>query len=122
MHVLIVNESKSLRTSLVHVFFAISPKIVVVQAPNGRQGLKEMTTQAFDFIITDLEMEGGDGETFIKHIKSSRLLKKKPIIVYSSREFSDDGYDNVIFVNKAFTPVLELAKIIKELIFKGGLS
>jgi len=117
MKVLIVDESPEVRMNLALVLNGLSPRIAVTEALNGKLALHALTRNAYDFIITELDMEGGSGETFIAHLKFSRLLKEKPIVVYSDRDFDDSKYDNIVHIFKALTPLAELHTIIKELIF-----
>ncbi len=115
---LIVDNSEATRRTIVHILNALSPLIKYKEVQNGKQALKAMTKEAFDFIITDLEMEGGTGEVFIHHLRSSKILQKKPIIIYSSKFYEEDLSDNIVYLNKGITDIRELGKIIKELIFK----
>jgi two-component system chemotaxis response regulator CheV len=43
-----------------------------------------MTQKKVDLILTDLEMPGMDGTTFLHHLKNNPILSKKPILIYSS--------------------------------------
>src|SRR5262249_42565919 len=60
------------------------PQDEVREAPEGRQALSEMSQKKVDLIITDLEMPGMDGQTFLGHLKANPLLSKKPVLVFSS--------------------------------------
>jgi len=57
-----------------------------------------MAQKKVDFIITDLQMPGMDGQTFLRKVRSNNILKQKPVLVLSSsdtsalrEEFQDDG-------------------------------
>ena len=118
MRALIVDSSKAIRAGLSRTLLSLSPLIRVTEAENGKQALKAMTQEAFDLIIADLEMEGGSGAVFIKHLQDSRLLKNKPIIIYSATPYFEQTADNIVVVSKTLTPMVELSTIIKELVFK----
>ena len=118
MNVLIADENTTIRRNLVMIFKALSPNMRVVEVLNGKSALHALTQNTYGFIVTELDMTGGSGEVFIKHLVASKLLRHKPIIVYSNKEFDDTGLENIIYVHKELTPVSELGKIIKELMFK----
>ena len=118
MNVLVVDDSLQIRKGLVSVFTALSPMINVKEAQNGKQALKCMTTDHFEFIITDLEMEGGSGDVFIKHLQTSKVLKSKPIFIYSSTPYQETDADNIFYFDKNLVSLFELGNIIKEFIFK----
>jgi CheY-like chemotaxis protein len=42
-----------------------------------------MKTQRIDLIITDLAMEGMDGDSFLRLLKRNAILAKKPVLVLS---------------------------------------
>jgi len=118
MRALVVDNSQATRAVLSKILLSLSPLIKVTEAENGKQALRAMTKEMFDLIITDLEMEGGSGAVFIKHLQDSRLLKNKPIIIYTSTPYFEETADNIVVVSKTLTPMAELSTIIKELIFK----
>lgn len=118
MKVLIVDDSLVVRRSIARMFNALSLEIELVEAENGKQALKALTMNIFDFIVTDLEMDGGAGENFIHHLQNSSMLRKKPVIVYSSKEYAETLPENIMYVNKGSTSIVELGRVVKELIFK----
>ena len=118
MNVLIVDDSVEVRKGLSGVFHDLSPLIRIKEAQNGRQALNTMTSERFDLITTDLEMEGGTGEVFIQHLQKSRILKKKPIIIYSDKPYVETEADNIFYINKTATPMSELGNIVREIVFK----
>ena len=118
MRVLIADNSKESREKIVGIFREFSPDIIIREVENGKQALRALTENSYDVIVTELEMEGGDGIVFIQHLQNSRLLKYKPIIIYSDQGYYETTVDNMLFVSKIATPHRELAEIIRELIFK----
>jgi DNA-binding response OmpR family regulator len=47
---------------------------------NAKAALEEMSTQKFDFIISDLEMPGMDGFEFIKRVRAEKNTSTVPIL------------------------------------------
>ena len=58
--------------------------LVIREAEDGRSALAEMTQKKVDLIITDLEMPGMDGHTFLRLVRNNPVLKQKPIIILSA--------------------------------------
>lgn len=85
MKFLIVDDSITVRSMVRQMLKNEFSESVVVEASDGKLAFKELTKESFDFIITDFEMEGVDGASFISKVKSNKLLAKKTIIFFTSR-------------------------------------
>jgi CheY-like chemotaxis protein len=92
------------------------PEVVIREAEDGKAAMTEMSQKKVDLIITDLEMPGMDGRTFLRKMRSNALLKTKPVMVLSGnitpdllREFMEDPY--IWFLEKPATPeeIVEIA-------------
>lgn len=90
--ILIVDDSKTIRTSLT---FTLSKEgYEVVAAEDGEIGISRLN-ELFDqqrkpaMIITDINMPNMDGITFIKEVKKLDAFKFIPIVVLST-ESQDD--------------------------------
>lgn len=59
------------------------PGAVIHEAQDGKNGLAVMKTHKVDLIVTDLQMEGMDGDSFLHLIKRNGVLAKKPVLVLS---------------------------------------
>jgi two-component system chemotaxis response regulator CheY len=81
--ILIIDDSRTFRGILRRTFEKAFPGDIVREAEDGKQALSQMTHQKVDLIVTDLEMPGMDGMTFLKHLKGNPLLAKKPVLVIS---------------------------------------
>jgi len=82
---LIIEDSPTLRGIVRRALEKGFPKDVIREAEEGRQALSEMSQKKVDLIITDLEMPGMDGRTFLNSLKSNPILSKKPVLVFSSK-------------------------------------
>jgi CheY-like chemotaxis protein len=82
--ILIIEDSTTLRNILRRALEKGFPNDTIREATEGREALAEMSQRKVDLIITDLEMPGMDGQTFLTHLKSNPLLSKKPVLVFSS--------------------------------------
>lgn len=68
----------------------------ILEAQNGREGLKRARDHWVDLILTDLNMPEMDGLNFIEELKVDEVLRSIPIIV-----ISQEGRDKM--VNKAMS-------------------
>lgn len=82
--ILIIEDSTTLRNVIRRALEKGFPNDEIREATEGRQALSEMSQKKVDLIITDLEMPGMDGHTFLTHLKGNPLLSKKPVLVFSS--------------------------------------
>jgi CheY-like chemotaxis protein len=55
----------------------------VHEAADGKAGLAIMKANKVDLIVTDLQMEGMDGDSFLHLLKRNGVLAKKPVLVLS---------------------------------------
>ncbi len=54
------------------------------EARDGKEALEIVRNNQIDLLLTDLNMPNMDGETLLKHVKSSPRLTDIPVIVISS--------------------------------------
>lgn len=80
--ILVVEDNDELRYFL---STALSTHYKIIEAENGKVGLKLALEKQPDFIITDIMMPEMDGITMIKHIKSDNAICHIPIIILSAR-------------------------------------
>src|SRR5262245_46520836 len=59
------------------------PGAQIHEAQDGKSGLAIMKVHKIDLIVTDLQMEGMDGDSFLHLIKRNGVLAKKPVLVLS---------------------------------------
>lgn len=118
MKILVVDDSFTVRRAFWRTIHSIDPLIETIEAENGKAALKALTMNKVDLIITDLEMEGGSGIDFVKHIGSSSLLKNKPIIIYSGKDPASPLPENVIYVSKSEITPVGMEHMIKEIMNK----
>lgn len=80
--ILVVEDNDELRYFLVTT---LSAHYNVIEAENGKVGLRLAAEKQPDFIITDIMMEEMDGITMIRHIKADKNICHIPIIILSAR-------------------------------------
>jgi two-component system chemotaxis response regulator CheY len=83
-NILVIEDSATIRHMLRRILEANFPGCVIREAQDGRSAMTEMSNKKVDLILTDLQMPGMDGQTFLKKLLDNPILKKKPVIVLSS--------------------------------------
>lgn len=81
--VLLIEDSPTVRGYLRKVLIDEFPGAEIREAEEGRAAFRELSKGAADLIVTDLEMPGMDGHTFLARMRAHGLLKHKPILVMS---------------------------------------
>ena len=88
-HILIVDDSKTVRNLV--AFIMKKEGFKVTTAENGLDGLEKLySMEQVDLIITDVNMPGMDGFTFIKNLREQEAYRDTPIIVLSTESRDKD--------------------------------
>lgn len=117
-HVLLIEDSPTIRHYVRRTLEKALPNCVIREAEDGRDAISEMSQKKVDLIITDLQMPGMDGHTFLRMIRKNNLLKQKPVLVFSSSDWAglraEFGADSCMeFLPKPASPEQILAAIEK---------
>ena len=83
MRVLLIEDSPTIRKYLKAWLSTELPQAEVLEAEDGKTGFRELGRQSVQLIITDLNMPGMDGLTFLEKLRSNSILKRKPVLVLS---------------------------------------
>jgi two-component system chemotaxis response regulator CheY len=90
-----------------------------LEAKDGKEALELAKTHEVELLVTDLNMPNMDGQSLLKHIKSSPKLSELPVLIISSA--SNDAKESGLLdmgafaiLGKPVTPA-SLAKIIEKL-------
>ena len=88
-NVLVVEDSPTMRQLMV---FALKPirGFQIVEANDGVDGLKKLSAQKFDLIVTDINMPIMDGLKLVKRIRSDETHKDVPIIIITTEGSTED--------------------------------
>ena len=87
--ILLIEDSPTIRHQVRRILEKEMPECEIREAEDGKNAISEMAQKKVDFIITDLNMPGMDGRTFLRMIRKNNLLKQKPVLVFSSGDTSD---------------------------------
>jgi two-component system chemotaxis response regulator CheY len=104
-NILLIEDSPTIRNMIRRILQKNFPDCLIREAADGREALSEMSNKKVDLIITDLQMPGMDGQTFLKILHKNPLLKTKPVVVLSSSissQLREDlkGYESVRLLAK----------------------
>jgi two-component system chemotaxis response regulator CheY len=86
---LVVEDSPMMRQLIVFALTRIK-NITVTEADDGIVGLKKLTTDRFDLIITDINMPIMDGLKLVRKIRSDERHKDVPVIVITTEGADED--------------------------------
>lgn len=81
---LLVEDSPTVRQFVKSVLLQAFPGAETIEADDGRKALAAMKSSHISLIVTDLQMPGMDGMSFIQLLHNNTILRKKPVIVLSA--------------------------------------
>lgn len=86
---LLVEDSATVRQFVKAVLNQAFPGAEMIEADDGRAALAAMKSSRISLIVTDLQMPGMDGLSFVQLLRNNAVLKKKPVIVLSGAVTED---------------------------------
>ena len=118
--ILICEDSAVVRIYVKRTLLGAYPEAKIHEAADGKAGLDVMKANKVDLIITDLQMDGMDGDSFLRLIKRNAVLGKKPVLVLSGMITEEirleyAGRPEVLFLAKPATSD-QLSKAVGELL------
>lgn len=87
--VLVVEDSPTMRQLIVFALRRISG-FQIVEANDGVDGLKKLSTEKFDLIITDINMPIMDGLKLVSMVRNDPNYKDTPIIIITTEGATED--------------------------------
>ena len=87
--VLIVEDSPTMR-QLLRFALRRLPDVEVVEASDGMDGLRKVTSDEFDLALVDINMPVMDGLKLISMIRSEQRLAEMPIAVITTEGAQED--------------------------------
>jgi two-component system, chemotaxis family, chemotaxis protein CheY len=86
---LVVEDSPMMRQLLVFALHRVK-NLQVTEAEDGVDGLRKLSNQKFDLVITDINMPIMDGLKLVRRIRSDDKYKDVPIIIITTEGGSED--------------------------------
>lgn len=87
--VLIVEDSPTMRQLISFALKRIR-EIRIVEASDGVDGLKKLSTEKFDLILTDINMPVMDGLKLVSLVRNDVNYKNTPIVVITTEGAQED--------------------------------
>lgn len=87
--VLVVEDSPIMRQLIVFALKRI-PEFQIVEANDGVDGLKKLSAEKFDLILTDINMPIMDGLKLVSMVRNDPNYKETPIIVITTEGAIED--------------------------------
>jgi two-component system chemotaxis response regulator CheY len=81
--VLIIEDSATVRTFLKYWLANSFPSVEILEAEDGKAAFHALGRNSVHLIISDLNMPGMDGFTFLEKLRANSVLKRKPVMVLS---------------------------------------
>lgn len=101
--ILVVDDSVTMRRFLRAAFERGIPGARLLEAEDGKTALRVLTGSRVDLIVTDLQMPGMDGQSFVQMLRRNGLLKKKPVLIVTGeadagleKRISEDAFSALI--------------------------
>lgn len=80
---LLVEDSATVRHYVKQVLSQGYAGCEVIEAEDGKAALTAMKSSRVSLIVTDLQMPGMDGMSFVQLLRNNAVLKRKPVLVLS---------------------------------------
>jgi two-component system chemotaxis response regulator CheY len=120
--ILIVEDSATMRSLLASTLAELGPAVEVSQAQSGFEALRCLPRDAFDLIVTDINMPDINGLELVSFVKGNAAYRAIPLIIVSTEGSERDqsrglelGAD--AYLVKPFEPE-QLLRIARELLGK----
>ena len=119
--ILIVEDSPTMRQLLAFALRRLK-EVEIVEAQDGMDGLRKVTSDHFDLALVDINMPVMDGLKLISLIRGEESLKAMPIIVITTEGAREDreralalGADEYLTKPIQANKVLQVAKSLLKL-------
>lgn len=86
---LVVEDSPTMRQLIVFALRRIKD-LNIVEANDGVDALRKMTTTKFDIVLTDINMPIMDGLKLVKRLRDDAIYKVVPIVIITTEGAAED--------------------------------
>jgi two-component system chemotaxis response regulator CheY len=111
--VLVVEDSPTMRQLIVFALKRIR-NLHIEEAGDGVGGLKKLSAQKFDLVVTDINMPIMDGLKLVSLIRNDPQYKDVPVVVITTEESTEDR-DRALALgaNEYITKPIQTARILE---------
>jgi len=112
-NVLVVEDSPTMRQLIVFALKRVRG-LNIVEANDGVDGLKKISTEKFDLILTDINMPIMDGLKLVSLVRNDPNYKNVPIVIITTEGANEDKERAMaIGANDYITKPIQTIKIIE---------
>ncbi|HKK01326.1 MAG TPA: response regulator [Desulfuromonadales bacterium] len=110
--VLVVEDSPTMRQLIVFALKRIR-ELTIVEANDGVDGLKKLSTESFDLIFTDINMPIMDGLKLVGLVRKDSQYSQVPIVIITTEGADEDRQRALALgANAYITKPIQTGKII----------
>jgi CheY-like chemotaxis protein len=104
--ILLVEDDNTLRGAIRDKINQARPDCRVVECADGSEARHRLDNQAFQCVITDINMPKLGGQGVIKYARSSKMNATTPLIIITGNPDASltKGHDHVLMIAKPFRP------------------
>jgi two-component system chemotaxis response regulator CheY len=90
LRALVVDDSAAMRRNLMYALSRLGQQVECVEAQDGAEGLRKFHGEAFDLVLTDINMPLMDGLKLVSHIRRGGVRSQVPIVVITTESSEED--------------------------------
>jgi len=83
-HILIVEDSPTMRSLVVSALEELGAPVRITEAASGFEALRELPREAYDLIVTDINMPDINGLELVSFVKSNAAYRSIPLLIIST--------------------------------------
>jgi two-component system chemotaxis response regulator CheY len=119
-HILIVEDSPTMRVLLTSALEGLDTPVKVTEAESGFEALRQLPRNSYDLIVTDINMPDINGLELISFVRNNASYRAIPLIIVSTEGSERDRDKGVelgadAYLVKPFEPD-ELREVVRELL------
>ena len=123
-HILIVEDSPTMRALLCSALEALEPPVKITEAENGFEALRCLPRESFDLVVTDINMPDINGLELVSFVKSNEAYRSIPLVIVSTEGSERDrdkgvGLGADAYLVKPFEPE-EFRDVVAELLQRAS--
>ncbi len=101
--ILIVHETRILRTLLKTYLISVLNDVVIIEAPSAAEALEKFKEQKFEVIICGMQFKQANGIALFKELKNEEINKDTPFIIVTSTGSKENDIQHYFL--SPFTPI-----------------
>jgi len=119
-HILIVEDSPTMRALLTSALEDLDVPVKITEAESGFEALRQLPREAYDLIVTDINMPDINGLELVSFVKKNASYRSIPLVIVSTEGSERDrdkgvGLGADAYLVKPFAPE-ELRNVVRDLL------